>query len=70
MLQNTIYTSSKTHIGYGTEDQAEYNRRKDDTQYKHVVFTDCNNVPDIKPLTGTMKLAQINGLKERHIEGQ
>ena len=42
---------------------------KEGAQYKHVVFTDRNNVPDIKPLTGTMKFAQIHGLKEINIEG-
>ena len=70
VLQNIIYTTSKTHIGYGTEDQAEYKRMKEDSQYKYVVFTDRNNVPDVKPLTGTMKFAQIHGMKERNLEGQ
>ena len=70
VLQNTTYTTSKIHIGYGTEDQAEYNRMKEDAQYKHVVFTDRSNVPDTKPLPGTMKFAQIHGLKERNLEGQ
>lgn len=31
VVQNTTYTTSKIHIGYGTEDQVEYTRMKQDT---------------------------------------
>ena len=47
MLQNTTYKPCKTHIGYGTEDRIEYNMMKDDAQYKHIVFTDRENVRNI-----------------------
>lgn len=59
VLQNTIYTTSKTHIFYGTVDQAEYNRLKGVVQYKLIATT----------YLVTMEFAQIHGLKERNHEG-
>ena len=70
VVQNTTYTTCKTHIGYGTEDQAEYNRMHNDARYKHIIFTDRQNIPDMKPVPETMKIAQISGLKERNAQGQ
>ena len=36
-------------------------------QYKHVIFTDRQDVPDIKPIQGTMLISQVNGTKNTDI---
>ena len=41
-----------------------------DARYKHIIFTDRQNIPDMKPVPETMKIAQISGLKERNAQGQ
>ena len=64
VLQNTTYTTCKTHIEYGTEDQTEYNQMHHDAQCKHVVFNDRQNVSDMKTVPDSINIAPIIGLKE------
>ena len=63
VVKNTTFTTIKTHIGYGTEHKQEYTSMIDTGQYKHVVFTDRQDVPDMKPIQGTMLISQVNGTK-------
>ena len=53
----------KTHIGYGTEHKQEYITMIETGRYKHVVFTDRQDVPGIKVIQGTMLISQVNGTK-------
>lgn len=69
ILKHTTYITCKAHIGYGTEDKQEYNKMQAEGQYKHVIFTNEDNVPDMKPLTRTMNFAQINGQTDTIIQG-
>ena len=63
VVKNTTFTTIKTHIGYGTEKTQEYASMINTGQYKHVIFTDRQDVPDIKPIQGTMLISQVNGTK-------
>ena len=49
-VENTIFTTTQTYIGYGTEYKDEYQRLLLDNQYDHIVFTDRENIPDMQPL--------------------
>ena len=40
VLQNTVYTTNKTHIGYGTETKNECDTMSNGGKYNHIVFTD------------------------------
>ena len=64
MLLNSVYTTQKTHIGYGTESKIEYDTMTNKNEYKHVVFTDRENIPDMKAVTGTMLISEIHGNRD------
>ena len=64
MLLNSVYTTQKTHIGYGTESKIEYDTMTNNNEYKHVVFTDRENIPDMKAVTGTMLISEIHGNRD------
>ena len=57
VVKNTTFTTIKTHIGYGTEHTQEYASMINTGQYKHVIFTDRQDVLDIKPIQGTMLIS-------------
>ena len=63
VVKNTTFTTMKTHIGYGTEHKQEYVAMTESEQCKHVVFTNREDVPDIKMIQGTMLISQVNGTK-------
>ena len=64
VLQNTVYTTNKTHIGYGTETKNEYDTISNGGKYNHIVFTDRENVPDMKAVPGTMLISEIHGNRD------
>ena len=63
LLQNTTFTSRFTHIGFVTEDRAEFDALST-KNYEHLVHTDRIAVPEghqMVALEGTLKLAQVEG---------
>ena len=61
VVENTMYTTTKTHIGFGTENKQQYDKLRQYNQLDHIVFTDRENIPDMKPLENTLKLSQVQG---------
>ena len=47
-------------MNYGTERRLEYIIMINLVHYKHVVFTDRENVPYINPITGTLLIFQVS----------
>ena len=68
VVKNTTFTTMKTHIGYGTEHKQEYVAMTESEQCKHVVFTNREDVPDIKMIQGTMLISQVNSTKNTNIQ--
>ena len=58
VLGNTIFKSRFTHFGFATEDIDEYNRLVGENK-KHIVFTNRENVPDMKPVPHTLQIGQV-----------
>lgn len=63
-MQNTVYTTNKTHIRYGTETKNVYDTMSNEGKYNHIVFTDRENVPDMKAVPGTMLISEIHGNRD------
>ena len=61
VVESTIYTTTKTHIGFGTESKQQYEKLRQDNQLDHIIFTDRENIPDMKALANTLKLSQVQG---------
>ena len=61
ILLNSVYTTQKTHIGYGTESTIEFDIMTNNNEYNHIVFTDRENIPDMKAIPGTMLISEIHG---------
>ena len=59
-MENTTLRTRRTFVGLGTENKEEYERLVSEGK-KHVVFTDRNNVPDSKTISGTQNLFQVQG---------
>ena len=63
-MLNSVYTTRKTHIGYGTENKIEFDTMTIDNEYNHIVFTDRENIPDMKAVTGTMLISEVHGNRD------
>ena len=61
VVENTMYTTTKTYISFGTENKQQYDKLRQDNPLDHIVFTDRENIPDMKPLENTLKLSQVQG---------
>ena len=48
-------------IGYATENKEEYNKMSEDPNNKHIIFTDRENIPDMKPIKDTLNTSQVQG---------
>ena len=59
MLQKTPFKTNRTFIGLGTEHKEEYDRLVA-TNNKHIMFTDKSYIPDMKPITSTHTLYQLD----------
>ena len=70
ILKNTPFTTTKTHIGFGTEDITQYNTLPSNPNYSHIVYTPRDNVPDMKPIKGTQLIAQVSGCSQPNSDGQ
>ena len=47
VLQNTTFTTSRTFLGYATEDREEFERLVEKNPEQHIVFTDRINKTDM-----------------------
>ena len=59
-MEKTQLTSNRTIIGLGTEHKDEYNRLVA-AGHHHIIFTDRASVPNMKAVTRTRKLFQLEG---------
>ena len=64
VLKNTTLTTKCTYIGFATEKKEQYDQLVAQN-YEHIVFTDREIVPDCQPIAGTLKVAQVQGFKEK-----
>ena len=60
VLENKMLRTKFTFVGLGIENKDEYDRMKNEG-HKHVIFTDRENVADMKVIAGTQKLYQVQG---------
>lgn len=70
ILKNTTFTTRKTHIGYATENKDEYDVLKNDTNFNHIVFTDRQNIADMKAVKDTLKISQLQGQAQPIADGK
>ena len=47
-----------------TVDKIEFDTMTIDNKYNHIVFTDCENIPDMKAVTGTMLISEVHGNRD------
>ena len=69
MLKNTMLTSQRTFIGLGVESKEEFSDLTTDRSNKHIVFTDRENVPHMKTISGTQNFFQVQGSNEKRPDG-
>ena len=60
VLENTTFTSHSAYTDYATEDREEYDRLRSEG-HQHVVFTDRENIPDMKLTNESQKFYHIHG---------
>ena len=58
VLGNTTFKSRFTHFGFVTEDIDEYKMLVGENK-KHIVFTNREDMPDVKPVPETLKIGQV-----------
>ena len=61
VLKNTTLTTKRTFIVFDTDKKTEYDGLISNTNYKHIVYTDREKIPDMNPLVDTQKISQISG---------
>lgn len=64
ILRNTTFRTSRTFIGYATENREEYDQLISSNIHKHIVFTNRIDVPDMQPIKDTLKISQVESSKE------
>lgn len=64
VIKNTTLTTKKTHIGFGTQDKDQYDSLMQNKTYKHIIFTNRTEIPDMKPTPQTLKISQVQGDRE------
>ena len=69
ILNKTPFKTNRTFIGLGTEHKDEF-----DTLigkgHKHIIFTDREDIPDMRAIPATLKLYQIEGQKNAMPSGK
>ena len=70
VLKNTTFTTTKPHIGFGTEYCAQFETLSSNANNKHIVYTPRDVVPDMEPIKGTTKIAQVSGCLQPNREGK
>lgn len=68
LLQNRIFCTSSTYIGFATEKKEEYDEMMGNAEHNHIVFTDRSNIPDMKRIDGTQKISQVESIKGSSID--
>ena len=63
VLENTLFTTHSTFIGYATADKQEYDCICSQGN-NHIVFIDRENIPDMKAITGTQKFSQVQAYSD------
>ena len=61
VLRNTTLTTKRTFVGFATQNITDYDRLVSNTDYNHIVYTDRESIPDMKPLVDTLKISQVSG---------
>ena len=61
ILNNTTISTRRTLIGFGTVNKIGYAALISNTEYEHVVYTNRDDTPNMKPLKSTLKIAQVSG---------
>ena len=56
----TTFKTNRTFIGLAVETMVEFTHLKNSGE-KHIVFTDCANIPDTKAVPGTQRIYQVMG---------
>ena len=65
VLKNTTFTTNWTYIGYVTEKAEEYEQLTSQHEhYQHIVFSDRNNIPDMRKANQTLKLGQVESRED------
>lgn len=62
ILTKTFFKTNRTFIGLGVESKEKYDELIA-LKKKHIVFTDRENIPDMKAIPGTLKVYQAAGNK-------
>eukprot|EP00957_Ditylum_brightwellii_P174175 13260342-Ditylum_brightwellii.AAC.1 len=62
-LDNTTFRIRCTTVGYVTEDKEEYDELVGEG-HCHIIFTDCQNIKDVKQVKGTQQFFQVQGAKK------
>ena len=60
ILLNSVYTTRKTYIGYGTESKIEFDTIIHNNKYNYIVFTNCEIIPGTKAISGTMLISEVH----------
>lgn len=64
------YLKLTRDIGFGTEDRAQFDTLSSNANNKHIVYTPRDVVPDMEPIKGTTKIAQVSGCLQPNREGK
>ena len=59
LLNNTPFTTRRTHIGFGTEKKDHLDSLK--TYNDNIVFTNRKNIDDMNVVPNIMKILQVSG---------
>ena len=64
VLNNRIFRTKSTYIGFCTENIDEFNILRNNDNYHHIVYTDRTTIlPDMKTIKGTQTISQVEGIK-------
>ena len=69
ILNKTPFKTNRTFVGLGTEYKDEYDNLTAQG-YKHIIYTNRNDIPDMKAVPQTLKLFQIEGQKTPDANGK
>ena len=69
VLNNTVFTCRRTHIGLGTEDKDGFDALSANPSLDHIGYTPRNSVPDMNPLKDTLKTSHVNGYLQTNVAG-
>ena len=58
---NITLTTRHTHIGFGTKLKEQYDPLVSNLTNKHIVFTNCIKIPDMKAVEGALEIVSVQG---------